>query len=169
MRLILIFGVTCLLSGCAASYQQTVLAIPTQKMEDGRSVVIITPADGAYETKPYAASGRMTAQAVRAAFAKHSSHTAVSRCRDLNCLQQTGALRYDYYVVPEILHWEDRVTEWNAIPDRLEVQISIYAGDPPVEIAASVLTGKSSVATLGGDHPQDLLPEPLNKYIDSLY
>ncbi|WP_254924651.1 DUF4823 domain-containing protein [Aeromonas sp. A35_P] len=29
--------------------------------------------------------------------------------------------------------------------------------------------GKSKWATFGGDHPQDLLPEPTEKYVNSLY
>ena len=84
-------------------------------------------------------------------------------------LAAKSAAQYRYYVAPEILHWEDRATEWSGRPDRIEVQISIYDVNMQTEIASSVITGKSAWATFGGDHPQDLLPEPTNAYVASLY
>lgn len=78
----------------------------------------------------------------------------------MGCLEKTQAQPYGYYVIPEILHWEDRATEWSGIPDRLEVKLSIFDGNKK-ELASTIITGKSKWATLGGDHPQDLLPEPL--------
>jgi hypothetical protein len=37
------------------------------------------------------------------------------------------------------------------------------------EIASVVLSGKSRWATFGGDHPEDLLPEPVGQYVATLY
>jgi Domain of unknown function (DUF4823) len=36
-------------------------------------------------------------------------------------------------------------------------------------VASTLISGQSKWATFGGDHPQDLLPEPLNSYVESLY
>ena len=71
--------------------------------------------------------------------------------------------------IPEILHWKDRATEWSGIPDKIEVKLSVYESNSEKELASTVLSGKSKWATFGGDHPQDLLAEPLNKYIGTLY
>jgi hypothetical protein len=32
---------------------------------------------------------------------------------------------FKYLVYPTILHWEDRTTEWSALPDRVEVKIDL--------------------------------------------
>jgi hypothetical protein len=71
--------------------------------------------------------------------------------------------------VPEILHWEDRATEWSGIPDRVEVKLLVLEAQGNKEIASIVISGKSKWATFGGDHPQDLLPEPIKQYVESLY
>jgi len=169
MRLIPVLACAAILAGCASTYTSTPVVQPGVKLDPAKSVIIATPANGEYGNTVYANSGKMTANAVRVAFSRFATNTAISpECRDLGCMEKTQAQPYDYYVIPEILHWEDRATEWSGIPDRLEVKLSILDGKKK-EIATTIITGKSKWATLGGDHPQDLLPEPLNKYVESLY
>jgi len=170
MRLITLLIFAAMLSGCSATYKQQTLAEPSAKLVKGKSVVIATPANGFYESKEYLASGRMTASAVRAAFAPFSnSITVAPDCKDLMCLKRDPSASYDYYVIPEILHWEDRATEWSGIPDRIEIKVSVYDGQEEKELASTIISGKSKWFTFGGDHPQDLLPEPLKAYVESLY
>jgi hypothetical protein len=165
-----VVALTVIASGCTSTYSQSTLAQPTGKLAKEKSVVVATPADGFYESKQYSGSGRMTAQAVSAAFANFSAATTVvPECQNLACLQEGKYSSFDYYVIPEILHWEDRNTEWSGKKDKLEVKVSIYEGGSWKELASTVISGKSKWATFGGDHPQDLLPEPLKEYIESLY
>jgi uncharacterized protein YceK len=169
MRFIFFFITLALLSGCAATYKNTPLAETNSKLERGTTVLIATPANGRFGARVYANSGRMTALAVRGAFARFAATTSVnSGCENLECLKQTHAGGSVYYVVPEILHWEDRATEWSGRPDRLEVKLSVFDTFGQ-ELAATIFTGKSKWATFGGDHPQDLLTEPLNQYVEMLY
>jgi hypothetical protein len=156
--------------GCTSTYKSTNLTVPAAKLERGKSVVIATPANGAYGNREYAGSGKITALAVRAAFAKFTNAAKVStECKDLNSLKEKGPSQSDYCVVPEILHWEDRATEWSGRPDRIEILLSIYEGTSWKELASVSIAGKSKWATFGGDHPQDLLAEPIKKYVESLY
>jgi hypothetical protein len=158
------------LSGCAATYKQNVLSAPTTKAVKGKSVIIATPRNGAYENKEYISSGKMTALATKAAFAKFTNTITISsNCSELACLQTLQPSEFDYYVIPEILHWEDRATEWSGIPDKIEIKISIYEGLEGEELSSTIIAGKSKWATFGGDHPQDLLEKPLNEYVQSLY
>ena len=162
--------VVILLSGCAAKYNQVNLSQPRTKLTAGNSVLIATPENGSYGNREYSSSGRMTALAVNAAFAKFSNDIKVSnKCKDFNCLKEKATKSFDYYVIPEILQWEDRATEWSAKPDRIEIKLSVYESETENELASTILSGKSKLLTLGGDHPQDLLAEPLNKYIGTLY
>jgi len=159
-----------MLSGCTATYKQSLLSEPSTKLDKRKAVIIATPINGFYENKKYSTSGRMTAQAVRSSFSQHSSNISVSTdCTDLACFQSLNTNNYDYYVIPEILHWEDRATEWSGISDKVEVKISIYEYPNWKELASAIINGKSKWATFGGDHPQDLLPDPFNAYIESLY
>lgn len=157
------------MTGCAATYQRSDLAATPVKLDRSQSVLIAMPADGSYDGQTYAGSGQSTSLAVRSAFSKFAKSTSVApQCHDLACLTHQAQAQAGYYVVPEILHWEERATEWSGKPDRIEIQISIY-DDRSNEVAATVVSGKSKWATFGGDHPQDLLPEPVGDYIRSLY
>ena len=159
-----------LLSGCAATYNQVNLLTPTAKLISGKSVLIATPENGYYGNREYRTSGRLTVLAVNAAFAKFTNAIKVSsECKDLSCLKEKEKEPFDYYAIPEILHWEDRATEWSGIPDKIEIKLSIFESAAEKEIASTIISGKSKWATFGGDHPQDLLPEPLDKFIASLY
>ena len=90
-------------------------------------------------------------------------------CREDECLSKIDIEKYAYFIKPVILSWEDRATEWSGRPDRIEIQLVIYDAVTKQELASSSYTGRSKVATLGGDHPQDLLEEPTNAYVNSLY
>ena len=170
MRYLALITVISLVSGCASTYEQTSLTEPTEKLQSGRSILIATPANGFYETKEYIGSGDSTARAVRAAFARYSNKVAVSaECSDLDCLKSSQSTPGGYYVVPEILHWEDRNTEWSGLPDKIEIKLAVYDADNGTELSTTIISGKSKWATFGGDHPQDLLPEPINEYVKSLY
>ena len=92
MRFILFFFTLTLLSGCAATYKNTPLTGTNSKLERGTTVFIATPANGRFGATVYANSGKMTAQAVRGAFARFAATTSVdSGCEKLECLEQTHA------------------------------------------------------------------------------
>lgn len=168
MRKLLLVAVSVLASGCTAKYVQNDLSQPAEKLLSGAPVTIAQPADGSYDGSAYKASGAMTAAAVRAAFARHSNAVVVNEsCANLSCIRPQGAT--GYYVVPEILHWEDRATEWSGIPDRIEVKLDIYGPQGDTPLASTLLSGKSKWATFGGDHPQDLLEKPVTDYVQSQY
>jgi Domain of unknown function (DUF4823) len=170
MRVASLLFFVALVSGCSATFNQSVLQEPNTKLVKGKSVLIATPANGWYGKTEYPDSGRMTAFATRAAFARFTNNSVVSvGCKDLACLKSNTKGPFDYYVIPEILHWEDRATEWSGLPDKIEVKVVVYDGGTAKEVASTLISGQSKWATFGGDHPQDLLPEPLNSYVASLY
>lgn len=168
MRLVAACLAGIFVAGCAATYEKNVVSSAAGKLDQGKPVLIATPKSGSYGTKQYPASGQQTALVVQGAFAKYSKAAVTAKCLDLTCLLTEGKKDYAYYVVPEILHWEDRNTEWSGIPDRVEIKLTVYDASGK-ELAGVVLAGKSKWATFGGDHPEDLLPEPIIQYVAGLY
>ena len=159
-----------LLAGCSAKYSTNNIQEHTEHLVKDVSVVITQPTDGVYETHTYSGSGRATADAVKAAFLRHSDNVTVfADCDDVTCLKANHSISRGYYVVPQILHWEDRATEWSGIPDKIEVKITVYNAESNNRVASTIINGKSKWATFGGDHPQDLLPEPINMFVSNLY
>lgn len=163
-------AVAVLLSSCASTYQQKALTTPAGKLVQGKTVLIATPENGAYGKESYGSSGASTAQAVKQGFARYTNAVSISsKCRDLSCLKAEASVASDYYVVPTILHWEDRATEWSGKKDKIEIKLTIYDGRDGTEIANQIISGKSKWATFGGDHPEDLLPDPIASFLQSIY
>ena len=162
--------ITILATGCTASYKHSELKPITASLDGSQGVLISTPPNGWYENTQYRNSGKMTVNAVRAAFSKYASIVDVTdSCHKDDCLAGIDAKRYGYYVKPAILHWEERATEWSGKTDRIEIQIVVFDAETQGELTNATYTGKSKWATFGGDHPQDLLIDPTNQYVETLY
>ncbi|RMA82642.1 DUF4823 domain-containing protein [Umboniibacter marinipuniceus] len=156
--------------GCSSSYQSTDVSVPTSKLDRDLGVLIATPVDGKFEDIVYEGSGSMTANALRDAFVEHTERADITNsCQGVSCLQGIDANQYGYFVKAEIFHWEDRATEWTGKPDRIEVHLTVYAAATKEELAKTSFVSNSKWSTLGGDHPQDLLAEPINEFVSQLY
>jgi hypothetical protein len=169
MKVALGGALSLLLVGCASTYTRQTVTASQLKLAATGSVLVAIPHNGAYGDESYPASGSQTAAAVRSSFARFTDNVRLADggCSEIRCLT-ADPMTSDYYVVPQILHWEDRATEWSGKKDKIEVKITVYGRDG-IPIASQIISGKSKWATFGGDHPQDLLAEPINDYVQSLY
>ena len=169
IKKIIIVVISFLMASCTA-YQHTSSQVPKHKFDRSGGVFISTSKDGWYEENRYKNSGEMTSRELKKAFSKYAIKTTITnQCHGDDCFNIIDVERFSYYVKPVILHWEDRATEWSGKPDRIEIQVIIYDAVTKEEISNSSFKGKSKWATLGGDHPQDLLLDPISEYVSSLY
>jgi hypothetical protein len=172
MKPLILITLICFLTGCSATYQRIdVTDQPQEKIPRNSKILISTPDDGQYANKKYEGSGRMTSLEMSAAFKRYSNQVDVTtNCSTTaKCLLEAERSGYVYLIFPEILHWEDRATEWSGKPDRIEVKISTYKVQSKFEIHSTIIAGKGKWFILGGDHPQDLLSEPIANYISTLH
>jgi hypothetical protein len=133
-------------------------------------VIIATPADGVYSGSPVSQSGTRTAAAVRDAFVTTASRVSIQEsCASLDCMSGSLGDVEAYAVVPTILHWEERATEWSGIPDQVRVQLDVYDLRSRELLSSYVIRGFGQQWSYGGDHPQDLLPAPLTEHVETLY
>lgn len=161
------------LSACVSKYKQVELSStairPQLSIED--SVFVATPENGRYGSTLYTASGSYTADAFRKAFSRQVKDVYLegnpqSFEESLKNAQEKGYKKLAY---PEIEHWEDRATEWSSKPDRIEIKVRIADVSSGEVLDTILLVGSSKWATMGGDHPQELLEKPVTEYVDSLY
>jgi len=165
---------TLLVVSCADSHQVVRSdASPDARIDATFTIYIAVPVDGVYgaTTYCYRGSGQNTAQIIHSAFAKRSRSTKVGRSAQSFDEARDTALsnNWGYLVYPIILHWEDRATGWSGISDRVEVKIEVVEAATDRSVASAVIKGNSGLATFGGDHPQDLLPKPIEEFVSSLY
>jgi hypothetical protein len=165
---IILLAASCV--GCSSSYRYIPPTVVGGHLNSAMGVALSTPPDAQFENAVYNRSGAMTADAVRSAFAQHSGNVdIVTNCQGLDCLGRIDVAKFGYYVQPEILHWEDRATEWSGKSDRLEIRLTVYDTASRKQLARGTFSGKSKWATFGGDHPQDMLAKPTDKFVADLY
>lgn len=156
--------------GVPTTYTAPVTKASSGVLDPQQKVLISTPANGSYGGREYANSGRMTADIVRSAFSRVGSRADVDgSCKLEACLQQARASGHGYFVEPEILRWEDRATEWSGISDKVEIKLTVFDVATRQQVSSQIIAGNSSIWTLGGDHPQDMLPKPVGAYVAGLY
>ena len=161
-----------LLTGCVSAYVPEPLQPPSAKakLQRARPVLIAMPEHGRYEGEKYPASGAQTAEVIKAAFERFAGTAEVSaRCRTVECLHTEATGRFAYYVVPEILHWEDRKTEWSGMPDRVAIRIAVFNASTLAEVDSIKIEQSAAWAIVGGMLPELLLPQPVHEYVARLY
>ena len=171
-RLWVLFAVVLAVFGCADSHQ-LVRNAPNSggKISPGDTIYIAVSRDGVYGAKTYFGSGQMTSQILQSAFLKRvrNVQTAGGAQTFDDSLQAARKANAKYLVFPTILQWEDRATEWSAIPDKVEVKVEVVATSNGQVLESVLIQGKSGIATFGGDHPQDLLPKPITAFVFGLF
>lgn len=173
MRFALFLLAATLLSGCADTHEfvRNSTGNSGQKLSAKDSFFVSVPLDGIYGAKTYQGSGAMTSQILMAAFAKRARTVHIDRTYksfDESLLAARNA-NINFLIFPTILEWEDRATEWSGIPDRVSIKVEIVSVANGQTVESAIVKGKSGLATFGGDHPQDLLPKPVEEYVASLF
>ena len=171
MRLISVVLFVTLLTACADSHQLMRMGGGLKTLDRGGMVYVSVPGDGRYGQTTYIGSGQNTTQIVVLAFSQHANRVESGHeQQDFDsALTAARKISAKYLVVPTILEWEDRATEWSGIPDKASIKLAVVDVDTGATIDTVIIKGKSGLATFGGDHPQDLLPKPVGEYVNSLY
>lgn len=164
-------GAFALLSGCADTHQLARATGKALTVNQQASAYVGLPKDGRFGNTLYSGSGALTAQAVAVAFSPYFGKVTVGiKHEDFSIAQQTAkAGGYSYLLYPDILHWEDRATEWSGRPDQASVKVSVIDANTGEILDSAVVSGKSGLATFGGDRPEHLLPKPLADYAATLF
>src|SRR5262249_2070374 len=158
------------LVGCAHHYNLHPIQ-HAEPLDTKASALVALPDDGKFEKITYPGSGRQTARAVAAAFAKHLARVDIMPALATSAEQLASARSggFDYLVTPSITHWEDRATEWSGRPDRIEIELRTQRANTGETLNLGSVQGRSRWGTLGGDSPEDMLTEPITTYVDWLF
>lgn len=165
--LLLPFFIFTLIS-CVSTYESLNSPVTTSKIDKNSRFLISTPEDGFYGTIVYNNSGKMLRGSILNEFIKYSNNFEILEdCKSYRSYENSTDGRY--FIESKILHWEDRNTEWSGKPDRIKIQIIIYDMTTNEMISNYIFSGKSKILSFGGDHPQDLLEEPMSEYFSILF
>jgi len=166
--------VACLLalSGCVSKYRIDSYAAPNAHLDKNASFYVTLREGGQYDGTVYPNSAAATAQAPRTALLIHVDKVVVGTTKGedtASAIAQAKQQGLTNVVQAIILNWEDRATEWSGIPDKITLKMAIYNVQTGATVSSTVTSASSKWGTLGGDHPQDLLPEPTKRFVDPLF
>ena len=159
-----------LLLGCRHTYgfdqQMAGGTIPASS-----SVYVALPASASFGDKLYAESGRQTGEALARGFAPHVRAVELGAQPEdpESALETARARQADYLVHALIEHWEDRVTVWSAMPDRIQLLVRLYETKSGRLLNASTVTGTSRWMDPGGDRPQHMVEPGLEPWFEALF
>ncbi|MBI4328189.1 MAG: DUF4823 domain-containing protein [Chloroflexi bacterium] len=162
-----------LLAGCQHSTRKVALdkAHAQPQLDRQVRIYIRLATNHPRQKPPDAESGRRTAQALSEAFATYAKGVRVGkRFEEVpDALATARQANCQYLVSPTILRWEDHATEWTGRRDRIEMKVELIEVSSGDLLYAAVLQGRSRWMTDGGDAPEDLLAEPVNEFVGSLF
>ncbi|MDP1660276.1 MAG: DUF4823 domain-containing protein [Phycisphaerales bacterium] len=166
--LAMLLCLTLAMVGCTSSYKSDRLegSAAPQLAKGACSIYVSVPEDGSYQGSVGAGSGAATARAIVTAFIPYTLQADCGSVRESHdaAMASASAGGFTHYIEPTILNWEDRATEWSGKPDAISVRLIVFEVASRRQLDTVVIHGSSKWATFGGDHPQDLLPEPMGKY-----
>jgi uncharacterized protein DUF4823 len=165
--LILCIGI---LAGCANSYEANAIKSPAVKIPAESKFYVTQPKDGVYGNTNYAGSGNMTSSSVSTELSKKGSEVVASEgVETLDVARENASsVGADYLFFTKILHWEDRATEWSLLSDKITMNYVIYDASTGQKVASTTASATSGIATLGGDHPQDLVPKTVQDFLKAV-
>lgn len=170
-KLHLVMLISVFLIGCADSYNLAREKKIEHDLSKSATAYVVVPRDGRYGSTIYQGSGQNTAQLITASLLRYIRVVFTSEDFEeySTAIEKAKSKTLSLVFYPTILHWEDRATEWSGIPDRASVKISVYDVNTETEVDSVIIEGTSGLATFGGDHPQDLLLEPISEYISTIF
>ncbi len=174
IRSILIFSLILAAGiGCQNTYNQTTTeAQPgAAPLRSNTRVYVSMPEDAMDKKDTVASSGRRTMLAVEAAFKRQTKGVITARIPETReeCIHRARALGCEYVAFSTILKWQDRPTEWTAVRDKLDLKVELIAADSGETVRSTTVQAKSKVMSDGDGAPQDLLADPVDKFVRSLF
>ena len=168
IAVLLAFSAAILMSGCSESYQSDFLH-PQAAMQPQTRFLIVTPEIGRYGDIDYPTSGVDVLTALIKELKIYSqSITTITIPVTIENIRDEDLQNYDYVFIPEILHWEDRATEWSFRPDRIEVRFDIYNNQREM-VNSYLITGRGAYVEWSRKQPKSLLRKPIRDMLETFF
>jgi hypothetical protein len=164
---LVVFLLLLLLNACA--YTQHSLS-PNNTQKDrplpSDAFCVMLASDGAYGSKIYLGSGRMVSNRIIYALRKkHPLTQLIENTDDDQAIQQCLSKGANYLISPQILHWEDRATQWSGMRDHVKIEIRLIKVNPKTFVRSAFFEARNNWFTFVNADPSELFDESFDKII----
>ena len=70
-----------------------------------------------------------------------------------------------FLIKPSVLHWEDRATNWSALPDIIKIELTLLNSENHAVINTILFNASSSWWTFVNNPPEDMLDETFDEAV----
>lgn len=167
-KLVLLFIPLLFLTACDSTYELINQKPSAIKMERDKDILVTTAENGYFENKEYKNSGKKTTTTIVNKLRRYASIVEVTEANSYKKINNDDLLKYNYVIVPELYHWEDRATNMNFMPDKIVLGITVY-DNTGMMLNHVEVKGESTKVTMANNDPIDLINEALDIYIRQLF
>jgi hypothetical protein len=164
---LVLFGAT----ACRTTVNQTTsdLAPGVAPLRGNSRIYVALPEDAIDKKDPVPGSGRRVSVALHDAFKRHTRNVLMGRTTETlpDAIAHARDLEYEFVAMPTLLKWEDRPTEWTGVRDKLQIKIDLVSVQTGEVVRTTTFDAKGKWMTDGEETPQDLLAEPIDKFVRS--
>jgi hypothetical protein len=159
-------------AGCKSTYsEKNVTNEPPPILKSNSRIYIAIPFDAAFKDGVAQDSGKLTAQAFQAAFLRYTRSVYTSKFPESlsEALESARRAGLEYLLYPNINRWEDRATEWSGRRDRLALKVDLIDLATSKVVFSREIEATGKWMSDGGESPRDLLNEPAEQYVNSVF
>lgn len=158
-----------LFTSCTSTTKFQMDNLYEEGLDKNQNIAITVCEDGIYGSDIYIGSGRTVANILKQQLASYGKKVTVLRNKEVfEDLTEDDFNNYEYFFIPEIIHWEDRATVWSGLPDKVEIAIDVYDSNKNL-LKSVILTGKSASITLGTTDLSELIQEPFADFCKAVF
>jgi len=130
------------------------------------SVAIMLATDGTYGGKIYRGSGRlMTSRIKQSLIGKVKNAPIVESAALKNAFAYCKKENIPFLIKPSVLHWEDRATNWSALPDIIKIELTLLNSENQAVINTILFNASSSWWTFVNNPSEDMLDETFDEAV----
>jgi len=160
-----------MLVGCvSANTSVNRLSTARVDIDNNALAMVVQPADGGSLGKTYNGSGAKVAFEFARAMKTLVADVRISlNSSDNQSLFEDSRKRnIRYLLIPQIMHWEDRATQWSGIPDRLEIQVELIDLSTGDTLDTSSISSNSSDVEFTDAPVGEMVRRAADRYFQSL-
>ena len=85
-----------------------------------------------------------------------------------NAIPKCQSSQIRYLVVPRIIHWEDRATNWSGVADKVKIELAVVDTTNGKTVKRVMFKANSSFYTLVNNPPEQLLDGSFDEVVREL-
>jgi hypothetical protein len=159
-------------AGCTSTYsEKNITSEPPPLLRSNSRIYVAMPFDATFKEKVAQGSGKQTAQSVFAAFNRYTRSVYLGKFAESASEAMESARRFnaEYLVYPNVVRWEDRATEWSGRRDQMEIKLDLIDLEQSKLAFSREITATGKWMSDGGDTPNDLLDQPIEEFVNTLF